>query len=71
MQSIILDPGVIELVLNDAKDFLASKAWYAERGQFYNPSVMTSGAQLTWNLQASRIVEATSSMALLALARLR
>ena len=24
MKSIILDPGVIDLVLNDAKDFLAS-----------------------------------------------
>lgn len=34
MKSIILDPGMIELILNDAKDFLASKEWYAERGQF-------------------------------------
>lgn len=33
MKSIILDPGVIDLVLDDAKDFLSSKAWYAERGQ--------------------------------------
>ena len=33
MKSIILDPGMIDLVLNDAKDFLASKEWYAERGQ--------------------------------------
>lgn len=32
MKSIILDPGVMELVLNDAKDFLGSKEWYAERG---------------------------------------
>ena len=32
MKSIILDPGVIDLVLNDAKDFLASKEWYALRG---------------------------------------
>lgn len=34
MRSIILDPGVIELVMNDAKDFLASKEWYAERGEY-------------------------------------
>lgn len=34
MKSIILDPGVIDLVLDDAKDFLSSKAWYAERGQY-------------------------------------
>lgn len=34
MKSIILDPGVIDLVLEDAKDFLSSKAWYAERGQY-------------------------------------
>ncbi len=33
MQSIILDPGMIDLVLNDAKDFLASAQWYSERGQ--------------------------------------
>ena len=33
MKSMILDPGMIDLVLNDAKDFLASKEWYAERGQ--------------------------------------
>lgn len=30
--SVILDPGVLELVLDDAKDFLNSKQWYADRG---------------------------------------
>lgn len=30
--SVILDPGVLELVLNDARDFLSSKKWYADRG---------------------------------------
>lgn len=32
MTSIILDPGVKELLLKDARDFLESKAWYSERG---------------------------------------
>ena len=32
MSSVILDPGVIELVLEDAKDFLNSRKWYADRG---------------------------------------
>ncbi|KAH9893420.1 P-loop containing nucleoside triphosphate hydrolase protein [Cubamyces lactineus] len=44
MQSIILDPGVIELVLNDAKDFLASKAWYAERGIPHRRGYLLYGA---------------------------
>ncbi|KAI8985569.1 P-loop containing nucleoside triphosphate hydrolase protein [Trametes punicea] len=43
-QSIILDPGVIELVLNDAKDFLASKAWYAERGIPHRRGYLLYGA---------------------------
>lgn len=34
LESIILDPGIQELVLEDARDFLASKRWYAERGAF-------------------------------------
>ena len=33
MRSIILDPGVAERVLDDARDFLASKQWYNERGK--------------------------------------
>ncbi|KAJ7621197.1 P-loop containing nucleoside triphosphate hydrolase protein [Roridomyces roridus] len=32
MQSIILDPGVKDVLIEDAKDFLRSKEWYAERG---------------------------------------
>ncbi len=42
MKSIILDPGMIELVLNDAKDFLASKDWYAERGQRHTHACVSS-----------------------------
>ncbi|KAF9465915.1 P-loop containing nucleoside triphosphate hydrolase protein [Collybia nuda] len=32
MRSIVLDPGVKGLLLGDARDFLQSKTWYAERG---------------------------------------
>jgi chaperone BCS1 len=32
MRSIILERGVKELILEDAKDFLGSKQWYADRG---------------------------------------
>ncbi|OSD04832.1 P-loop containing nucleoside triphosphate hydrolase protein [Trametes coccinea BRFM310] len=44
MQSIILDPGTIELVLEDAKDFFASKAWYAERGIPHRRGYLLYGA---------------------------
>ena len=32
MKSIVLDPGVKDLILDDARDFLESKSWYQERG---------------------------------------
>lgn len=32
LSSIVLDPGVREFLVKDVKDFLASKAWYQERG---------------------------------------
>ncbi|KAJ7457828.1 P-loop containing nucleoside triphosphate hydrolase protein [Mycena latifolia] len=32
MGSIVLDPGVKEMLLGDARDFLASEKWYADRG---------------------------------------
>ncbi|TFK29632.1 P-loop containing nucleoside triphosphate hydrolase protein [Coprinopsis marcescibilis] len=32
LASIVLDPGVRELLLNDARDFLLSKHWYLSRG---------------------------------------
>ncbi|KAI0642224.1 P-loop containing nucleoside triphosphate hydrolase protein [Trametes meyenii] len=44
MNSIILDPGVIDLVLNDAKDFLGSKTWYAERGIPHRRGYLLYGA---------------------------
>ncbi|KAI0794439.1 P-loop containing nucleoside triphosphate hydrolase protein [Fomes fomentarius] len=30
--SVVLDPGVLDLVLDDARDFLNSKKWYSDRG---------------------------------------
>jgi hypothetical protein len=32
MGSIVLDPGIKNMLLEDARDFLNSKSWYAERG---------------------------------------
>ncbi|KAG5719086.1 hypothetical protein E4T56_gene2122, partial [Termitomyces sp. T112] len=32
INSIVLDPGVKDALLEDARDFLRSKSWYAERG---------------------------------------
>ncbi|KAG6888088.1 hypothetical protein C0995_010791 [Termitomyces sp. Mi166 len=32
LNSIVLDPGVKDVLLEDARDFLQSKSWYAERG---------------------------------------
>lgn len=28
----MLDPGIKDLLIDDAKDFLESKQWYADRG---------------------------------------
>jgi chaperone BCS1 len=33
MSSIVLEPGVKDMILNDCKDFLRSEEWYAERGE--------------------------------------
>ena len=32
MNSVILDPGVKDLLIEDARDFLDSKKWYQDRG---------------------------------------
>ena len=32
MSSIVLQPGVKDMLLADCRDFLASEEWYAERG---------------------------------------
>jgi len=47
LNSIVLDEGVKELVLEDARDFLNSKQWYADRGTYFlffsSSNAMTSG----------------------------
>ncbi|KAG1881072.1 P-loop containing nucleoside triphosphate hydrolase protein [Suillus subluteus] len=44
LDSIILDPGIRELVVEDAQDFLASKGWYAERGIPFRRGYLLYGA---------------------------
>ncbi|KAG2125305.1 hypothetical protein DEU56DRAFT_974111 [Suillus clintonianus] len=44
LDSIILDPGIRELVVEDAQDFLASKRWYAERGIPFRRGYLLYGA---------------------------
>ena len=34
LSSIVLDDGIKELLLEDARDFLKSKQWYEDRGMF-------------------------------------
>ena len=36
MSSIVLEPGVKDMLLADCRDFLRSEDWYAERGQYSN-----------------------------------
>ncbi|TFK77980.1 P-loop containing nucleoside triphosphate hydrolase protein [Polyporus arcularius HHB13444] len=42
--SVVLDPGVLELVLDDAKDFLSSRKWYADRGIPFRRGYLLHGA---------------------------
>ncbi|KAJ7180769.1 P-loop containing nucleoside triphosphate hydrolase protein [Mycena filopes] len=44
IDSIILDPGVSELLVDDARDFLESKAWYAARGIPFRRGYLLYGA---------------------------
>ncbi|KAF7369071.1 Mitochondrial chaperone BCS1 [Mycena venus] len=44
MNSIILDPGMKDVLIDDAKDFLASKEWYAERGIPHRRGYLLYGA---------------------------
>ena len=32
LRSIVLDPGIKDLLMNDAREFLESRKWYTERG---------------------------------------
>ncbi|KAK7446313.1 hypothetical protein VKT23_014519 [Stygiomarasmius scandens] len=44
LKSIILDPGVKDMLLDDARDFLASKEWYNERGIPFRRGYLLYGA---------------------------
>ncbi|KAJ7781990.1 P-loop containing nucleoside triphosphate hydrolase protein [Mycena maculata] len=44
INSIILDPGVSELLVDDARDFLESKAWYGARGIPFRRGYLLYGA---------------------------
>lgn len=44
LSSIVLDPGVREFLVGDVKDFLASKAWYQERGIPFRRGYLLYGA---------------------------
>ncbi|KAJ6581642.1 P-loop containing nucleoside triphosphate hydrolase protein [Mycena capillaripes] len=44
INSIILDPGISELLVDDARDFLESKAWYAARGIPFRRGYLLYGA---------------------------
>ncbi|KAH9918672.1 P-loop containing nucleoside triphosphate hydrolase protein [Fomitopsis serialis] len=44
LSSIILDPGIKELLLNDARDFLGSRRWYSDRGIPFRRGYLLYGA---------------------------
>ncbi|KAG6852448.1 hypothetical protein C0991_011883 [Blastosporella zonata] len=44
LNSIVLDPGVKDVLLEDARDFLQSKSWYAERGIPFRRGYLLYGA---------------------------
>ncbi|EIN05401.1 P-loop containing nucleoside triphosphate hydrolase protein [Punctularia strigosozonata HHB-11173 SS5] len=44
LSSIVLDPGIAERVIADARDFLASRAWYAKRGIPFRRGYLLYGA---------------------------
>ncbi|KAK7686175.1 hypothetical protein QCA50_010395 [Cerrena zonata] len=44
MKSIVLDPGIKDLILDDARDFLESKTWYQERGIPFRRGYLLYGA---------------------------
>ncbi|PPQ68406.1 hypothetical protein CVT26_006077 [Gymnopilus dilepis] len=44
LNSIVLDPGIKDLLIEDARDFLASKSWYAARGIPFRRGYLLYGA---------------------------
>ena len=43
MESIVLDPGVKDMILADAQEFMASETWYSERGLPYRRGYLFHG----------------------------
>ncbi|EIN06198.1 P-loop containing nucleoside triphosphate hydrolase protein [Punctularia strigosozonata HHB-11173 SS5] len=43
MSSIVLEPGVKEMIVEDCKDFLRSEDWYAERGEPFRRGYLLHG----------------------------
>ena len=43
MESIILDPGLKDMILADAQEFMASETWYSERGLPYRRGYLFHG----------------------------
>ncbi|KAI0940966.1 hypothetical protein AcV7_003195 [Taiwanofungus camphoratus] len=44
LKSIILDPGIKEMLVDDAQDFLDSKSWYSDRGIPFRRGYLLHGA---------------------------
>jgi len=44
MNSIVLDPGIKDVLVGDARDFLNNKSWYAERGIPFRRGYLLYGA---------------------------
>ena len=43
LSSVVLEPGVKDMLIADARDFLASEVWYAERGIPYRRGYLLHG----------------------------
>lgn len=47
MSSIVLDPGVKEMLLDDTRDFLRSEKWYADRGIPFRRGYLLHGVSIS------------------------
>lgn len=68
LSSIILDPGVKERILNDARNFLACRKWYSDRGIPYRRGYLLV-SRVSFSVAVANIHDVTCSMAHPALAR--
>ena len=46
LRSIVLDPGIKDVLIDDARDFLESKSWYAARGIPFRRGYLLVGIHL-------------------------